>query len=470
MSGRIDRLKQTIKNNIAARKAGFLETIPSIRDLVELLGESRHVVNAALKELENEKVLICKPQKGFQINPAVKPGIAESIEIVFTENLRWQTAHWTRMVHNFEQLHPQYKVTPRFISDIAKVSEHIDSCRGKPVVIVHTPPELLSGGGHFIPIPEIERILGEPPAAVMMPGLEHFHSNNSLPYILQPPMLLIRKNRAEDTPDLDSWQHLFQWCSKEFGGQSVLPINTELLLQRIGLCRKVTPNEEQLRSYLATVAGLMRFVRKQKLYYVDLLSQDNFSQVRKILDEPLRVLNRNSFYYGAVAEFCKDRMIELYPPPLEKDGCIDVPVCQLSIAGSTCTQGSARLFQYILGRDNQTAMLKEFLGISPFRCWNQQVLEHPEEYPVNLDRIIRQLLEVPASQLLYEYQKKTDLQEFINCLVTDRLILPLLSGELTGREREQQEIDYICRTIVEKDHEINREHYVKSLRKQLLGD
>ena len=48
-------------------------------------------------------------------------------------------------------------------------------------------------------------------------------------------------------------------------------------------------------------------------------------------------------------------------------------------------------------------------------------------------------------------------------------MLPLLSGELTGRDHEQRTIDQICRTIMEKHHELKQEYYITSLRRQLLG-
>ncbi len=479
MSRRIDGLKKTIKNNIAAREIGFLDTIPSIRDLTLLLGESRHVVNAALKELEEEKVLVCQPQKGFRINPALNHNsnvpapvsAVETVEVIFTENLRWQTAHWTKMVKVFEKNNPGYKVMPRFLSNTEKAEEFINAGHGKPIVIVRTPPELFNGANHFIPVAEIERVLGEPllAGAEMMPGLDRLLRNDAMPYILQPSMLLVRKNNQSDIPALGSWGSLIEWCHEQYGERCVVPINTHLLLQRIGLWQKELLDETQLRSRLELVAGLMGLVRKYNLYYVDLLREDSFSQMRRILDGSVRVMNRNSFYFGAIAEQCREHNVEFYPLPLEENGFIDIPVCFAAIAGTACSQGAAKFFQFVLGRENQTAILAQFLGISPFRCWNQPVLDNPGKYPVNLNMVIRQILEVPEDKIIYEHRQFSELQDYINCLVTDKLILPLLAGEITGEADEQQAIDRISHAISEKTNEIKQIQYVKSLRQQLLG-
>ena len=57
MSKRIETVKQILKQKILQGEPGFLEGTPSIRELTALLNESRHVAAAALKELEEEKIL-----------------------------------------------------------------------------------------------------------------------------------------------------------------------------------------------------------------------------------------------------------------------------------------------------------------------------------------------------------------------------------------------------------------------------
>ena len=95
MSKRVDALKEKLRQRIVSGAAGYREGLPSLRELMQLFGESHHVVNSALKALEREGILLCQPYKGFQVArpyaaPVLVRSAAELNVIILEENI-WQT-------------------------------------------------------------------------------------------------------------------------------------------------------------------------------------------------------------------------------------------------------------------------------------------------------------------------------------------------------------------------------------------
>ncbi len=474
MSKRIETVKQILKQKILQGEPGFLEGTPSIRELTALLNESRHVAAAALKELEEEKILLCTPQKGFKVNPAFRavPTLdrrnAPDVEVVFTEDLPWQTDFWCRVIRKFEMLHPQWKIKPYFLPDPEKVRELLDLRRSHPVVIVRSPDELHSRGIGFVPISEIERNCGSGfRKEDIIPELQNLRLSDSMPYLLQPSMLFYRTVHGGEEPDTSSWLNLMKWAKRCCGSHSVMPVNTTLMLHSIGFFRRRAMNDAELREKLEELTALLSFIRDNELYSVDMRTTDRFEQARRLLIEHSGAAVKNSFYFGAFALKGETPPIGVHSLPLAADGSSEIPYCRISMAAPECTRPAAEFFGFILGETVQTALLKECHGLSPYRSSIQKVIDHPEIFHPGLASVASQVLNLPEHEDHMDHSNNSNVEEFITRLLTDRLFLPLLSSK-PAEEELARLLPELVTQIRENCEHIHRKQYMQNLRDLLL--
>ncbi len=474
MSKRIEAVKQILKQKILHGEPGFLESIPSIRELTALLNESRHVAATALKELEQENILLCTPQKGFKVNPAFRPlpsagqRNAPDVEVVFTEDLPWQTDFWCRVIRKFETLHPQWKIKPYFLPDPEKVRELLDLRRSHPVVIVRSPEELHNHGTGFIPISEIERNCGSGfHREDIIPELQNLRLSDSMPYLLQPSMLFYNMRTGGKEPDTSSWLNLMKWMKQSCGSHSVMPVNTTLMLHSIGFFRRRKMNDVELRKKLEELTGLLSFIRDNELYNVDMRISDRFEQARRLLIEHSGAAVKNSFYFGAFALKGETPTIGVHSLPLAADGSSEIPYCRISMAAPECTRPAAEFFGFILSETVQMALLKECHGLSPYRSYTQKVMEEPDSFLPGLASVTDQVLNLPEHEDHMDHGHSSGVEDFITQLLTDKLFLPLLSSKPSEEELEHLLPELVAQ-IRENCEHIHRKQYMKNLRDLLL--
>ena len=474
MSKRIETVKQILKQKILNGEPGFLEGTPSIRELTALLQESRHVTATALKELEQENLLLCTPQKGFKVNPAFRavPSAdrrnAPDVEVVFTEDLPWQTDFWCRVIRKFEALHPQWKIKPYFLPDPEKVRELLDLHRNHPVVIVRSPEELHNHGIGFIPVSEIERNCGNGfRKEDIIPELQNLRLSDSMPYLLQPSMLFYSTHAGGKEPDTSSWLNLMKWIKHSCGSHSMMPVNTTLMLHSIGFFRRRAMNDAELLEKLEELTELLAFIRDHERYYVDMQISDRFEQVRRLLIEHSGAAVKNSFYFGAFSLKGETPPIGIHALPLAADGSSEIPYCRISMAAPECTRPAAEFFGFILGETVQTALLKECHGLSPYRSYTQRVIDQPDAFQPGLASVARQVLNLPEHEEHMEHGHSSSVEDFLTQLLTDKLFLPLLSSKPTGEEVKRL-LPELAAQIRENCEHLHRKQYMKNLRDLLL--
>lgn len=474
MSKRIDAVKQILKQKILNGEPGFLEGTPSIRELTDLLNESRHVAATALKELEQENILFCTPQKGFKVNPAFRTlpstewRTGSDVEVVFTEDLPWQTDFWCRIIRKFETLHPQWKVKPYFLPDPEKVRELLDQRRNHPVVIVRSPEELHHCGIGFVPVSEIERNCGNGfRKEDIIPELQTLRLSDSMPYLLQPSMLFYTALPNQKLPDTSSWLNLMKWMKQSYGSHSVMPVNSTLMLHSIGFFRRQAMNDTELREKLEELTELLAFIQENELYNVDMQTSDRFEQTRRLLIDHSGAAVKNSFYFGAFSLKEETPPIGIHALPLAPDGSSEIPYCRISMAAPECTRPAAEFFGFILGETVQTALLKECHGLSPYRSCTKKVIEQPESFHPGLATVANQILNLPKQEEHMEGTHSSSIEDFLTQLLTDKLFLPLLSSK-PSREELAHLLPELITQIRENCEHLHRKQYMKNLRDLLL--
>ena len=117
---KIQEFIETLSALIQAGAPGFLDRLPSRRELAAQYGISPASVQIALQELEKRGLVTNYPQKGSRVNP--RPGCAvaaatareEVIEVTVFENLPHQTGFWLERFRSFEQKNPSCRIRARF--------------------------------------------------------------------------------------------------------------------------------------------------------------------------------------------------------------------------------------------------------------------------------------------------------------------------------------------------------------------
>ena len=117
---KIQEFIETLSALIQAGAPGFLDRLPSRRELAAQYGISPASVQIALQELEKRGLVTNYPQKGSRVNP--RPGCAvaaatareEVIEVTVFENLPHQTGFWLERFRAFEQKNPSCRIRARF--------------------------------------------------------------------------------------------------------------------------------------------------------------------------------------------------------------------------------------------------------------------------------------------------------------------------------------------------------------------
>ena len=473
MSKRIEGIKEQIRSRIDSGAAGFIDGIPSIRDLMNILGETRHVVNAALKDLEDQGFLLCTAQKGFRVNPALKKAPVEftqnSIRVVINEFMPWQIDFWCKIISRFEKLNAGCKVQPYFVRTEKQLAKILHASNGEPTVIIHYHDDHDSEVP-LVPLTEIRRVGGSDlHQDDLLPGLRHSSDPYTIAYQVQPAMVFYNcdKNAPQPTGNW-SLNEFLEWTRENFGAGSVGPINTNFLGEIMGLATVRQLDREVVRGKLERLIGAMAYVREHRLYNYNLTKPSQLQATRQLSTGVVDVIIRNSFYAKSIPSREEgNRPFSVYAAPLNEGACITPPLCYLAIAGLSCDKPSAEFFQYVLGEEAQLTMMRDGMGVSPFKRFGQKVIDNPAGVIPGFDSIVEQVMHRSCFSSQQEAAVDDKEKDFIVHLLTDKIILPVLSGKEDKNHKEMIE-DYIAR-LDEYYSSQPAEPQLEILRRQLLA-
>lgn len=473
MSKRIKDIKEQIRGRIDSGATGFIDGIPSIRDLMSILGESRHIVNAALKELEDQGFLLCTAQKGFRVNPVVKksPAISHksAIKVVVNEFMPWQIDFWCKVITAFEKLNPQYKVQPYFVRTEKQLAKILHAGNGEPTVIIH----FQDGDDNeipLVPLAEIKRLCGSDlNHDDLLPALQRVSDPYTIPYQIQPAMVFYNSGNNPPVPS-ENWSLIdfLKWVNDNFGRSSTSPINTNFLGEVMGIANVNQLDHKVIRGKLEYLIDAIVFVRDHQLFYYDSVPPSQVQTIRQLSTGSVNVAIKNSFYTRAILSGGPgNKSFSVFAPPLEDKAMVSPPLCRLAMAGLSCDQASAKFFQYILDEKTQLKMMKEGVGVSPFRSFGQKAVESPDELIPGFAAVVRQAMERSEFLSLQEHSVDSEEKKFITHLLTDKIILPVLTGTC-NRNYEKLISDYMTK-LDEFNSSLPAEPQMEILRKQLLA-
>lgn len=442
MSKRVDALKEKLRQRIATGAPGYRESLPSLRELMQLFGESHHVVNSALKELEREGILLCQPYKGFQVaQPQNPPGPVfaapeKELNVIILEDNVWQINFWCWVVKQFEAHCTNFRLVPRFLTDENAVIQFLaNTSQDDPAVVVHA-SEAIVNAGPTVPRPEIARVLGRPlPLANLLPGLLDPLHAYSIPYQIQPP-LLYYNIEGKDTSSYN-WQAgypaFLDWLERNCAPERFAPINIPMMLCALGLEGLILHSAAEIRNKLEFLQHIFaRFLDKR--FFNLHLPAGRFADLKQLATGGLDYAQRGSYCSGAAGLPENAGRIGLLPPPVQPDGRLIQPVPYAVIAGNRCTPAAAHFVEFLLSGEVQHTMMRQCLGFSPLDPVLRAAEAEPEQYPFNIAPIIGYIRhEYPKSLPGQIYQPESDYDFLIETL-TDRMVLPLLTGSANLRD------------------------------------
>lgn len=448
MSKRVENLKAKIIANIAARTPGFCESLPSLREQTQIFGESHHVVNVALKELEQEKIIRCIPYKGYKVIasfPAAGDGDAGEtppeggvIHVLVLENLVWQIDFWCSCIQMFEKENPQLCVTPYFIADRKAAASFLEGMKDGPVVAIGF-TENDGRGLPLVPRPEIARVSGQPlPVGDLLDDLIEPQDAFTVPYQIQPPILFCRKTldirNYDPTAGIDAF---LDWTAASYGSHSLSPLNIPLLLSALGMEPIYLLPPGKMAEKLRLLFRIVRKIRDNNLYHLG-LPAGVASDIKMIANGKLQCAIRGSYCAGASGYPKSADRVAILPPPEEPDGMLRQPVSRLAVIGSHCTSGAAAFFRFILGEKVQTMMMKNALGLSPFKSILDGAVRNPEAFSFNIAPIIDYAVRDHKKRLAAELPPyHEELSEKCADILIENLMLPVLTGKFDEEKQEE---------------------------------
>lgn len=471
MSKRIGNLKEELKKAINSGAPGFRESLPSLRELIPLYGESHHVVNTALKELEREGLIKCIPYKGYKVVGSEEQNSRKTeknsfINVLVVEDLIWQIDFWCECFKLFEKKHPGWKIKPHFISNTDTAIQFLNREMGtESTVIIHARSQFRAHCT-MVPRPEIERVSGRKlPVGDLLKGLLDPLDAFTFPYQIQAPLLFCRKKKNMTPYDWKKGYSAFlDWVRENYSREQLAPFNTQLFLSGMGCEKLELMPRESIRKKLSQLLKFLQKISRSKLINLN-LPPGLTSDLKQLHAGKLGCTVRGSYCAGAVDYPWSSDAIAIYPPPLEPDGKIPQPVSSLAIAGTHCTGESAEFFHFLLDREVQDRSMRACLGFSPLESCLDHALEHAAEYPFDIAGIIQYVkqesIRAPLlSSGIYGH-------DFITKILTDRLVLPLLTDSCPDAgahrildELEEELMQYAGKNNTDARHNALRRHFL----------
>src|SRR5258706_10043957 len=100
-------LRKQIQQCIDLGELGFIDRLPSQRDLAKRFNVSSFVVFEALKTLETMGMVRCMPRKGAVVlrKSLDAPRTRTVVNTLLRETRPWQVSYWYEVIARFEELH-----------------------------------------------------------------------------------------------------------------------------------------------------------------------------------------------------------------------------------------------------------------------------------------------------------------------------------------------------------------------------
>lgn len=423
---KIQEFIETLSALIQAGAPGFLDRLPSRRELAAQYGISPASVQIALQELEKRGLVTNYPQKGSRVNP--RPGCAvaaatareEVIEVTVFENLPHQTGFWLERFRAFEQKNPSCRIRARFCDSGSSAIPAGTRAALRLPRLAKRPPA--------VPLNEIfgnDRL-----DAVRREALEQFADwdwSLCLPYQVQMHAFVYRGSDRNPLVPAEG-ETVAAWLERvraALGRRSLLPPRNDWLAAACGVVDAVgrTPAGIETSEELYNYFNALAFYARQDLINHEISPEEPHA--------PLLQSGRLSGLIDFTHHWNSFRLLEpgngfqIAPLPYAAGATNGVFIARAALFGTaTVSAAERRFFEYLVSAEFQLAQMDALMGLSPFAGQLEtELLRAPK-----LAALIRQYRRQPFRRCTEAAW--TELGD----LLIDPVLLPLIAGEISTEE------------------------------------
>lgn len=422
---KIHEFIETIAELIRTGAPGFIDRLPSRRELAAQYGISPASVQIALQELEKRGLVTNIPQKGSRV--AVRPGAAgvatserrEVVEVTVFENLPHQTAFWLERFRDFERRNPGFEVRARFCDSKAAIPE------GTRVAL-----RLPRRDGLPPAVPLNEIFGNERFDRVRHSALAQFSDwdwSLFLPYQVQMHAFIYRGPDSNPlVPARD--ETVTAWLERVYarlGERSLLPPGKDWLAATCGLIETVGRSLRGIEKSpeLLTYFQALEFYARKNLINHE-ISPDE-PHARELRSGRLFGVADFSHHWHSFRLFEAGSEFQIAPLPHVRGTANDVFVaCAVLFGKEAVSSGERTLFKYLVSSEFQLAQMEFPVGLSPFA----EILDAERSRTPKLAALIEQYESCPLRYVPDEIWR-----EFSELLL-ESVLLPLVAGEISADE------------------------------------
>ena len=461
-------LRKLLQQCIDRGDPGFIDRLPSQRDLAKRFNVSSFVIFEALKALENEGLVRCMPRKGAQVvrKSSDAPVMKTTVQTLIRETRSWQVAFWYDVIAQFEQSHPHIKIQPHFAIDASSYHTHLSSAARENWVMLCVPQDSF---GEFprVPVNEIlEREEAESYRASFFKPLPEASAVFSMPYAFQPPAMIYKCKPDGDPPGISwTWEQCVQWSVKNFGRASLNTPLLMMLLESIGFLMHpdaVGGHDQNLARLKHLASTLLRFAETDVLLAKEMSTEE---MAESFNSGTLGAAFRTSFNWPGMG-LKKGGNLRVWPAPVETGGACCADAVNISMLGVRADPAAVEWFKYILSDEFQLLQMERGFALSPRAVCLQQVNADPQRFPPGFAELV-EFLRGPQGIVGLRTGISVETRRLLEQLIR-RLALPVLSREMNAqaanKECEQILLDWSAQR---KDNE--REERKRALHDALLG-
>lgn len=425
---KIQELIETIAELIRTGAPGFIDRLPSRRELAAKFDISPASVQIALQELEKRGLVVNIPQKGSRV--AAHPGLGgrtasaqvEPIEVTVFENLPHQTAFWLERFRDFERKNPAFEVRARFCDSKAAIPEGIR-------VALRLPQH--NGLPPAVPLNEI---FGNKRFDVVRhSALAQFYDwdwSLFLPYQVQMYAFIYRGPESNPlVPGRD--ETIIAWLERVhdlLGERSLLPPRNDWLAACCGVVDLVGRSLAGIESSreLSTYFNALAFYAQKKLINHEISPEDPHALL--LQSGRLAGLIDFTHHWNSFRLLESGNEFQIGPLPFASGATNGVFVAHAALFGTERVRPSEqRFFEYLVSPDFQFAQMDALMGLSPFL----ELLKKEQCRVSKLSPLIEQFQCQPFRRCSEE--PWTELSDRL----MEPVLLPLIMGEISAKEGER---------------------------------
>lgn len=441
MSKRVNQLKAKIAECIAAKTSGFKESLPSLRDLMQLFGESHHVVNAALKELEEDGILVCTPYKGFRLADKVQLSAdsAENlIDVIIMENNPWQVSFWYEVFEAFAKANPKWRIEPKFSSDEEWVIKTLNERKSEDAALVFHSCNEVNRRCQLIPRMEILRSQKRfRPMSDLLPGALDMMDVYSIPFQLQPPLLFSRRELDFSKYDYQQGLNAFARYISENSEERVLtPMAVSFMLSSLGMDDLFNVEPEELPHKLELFLNMLLKIYRNKIFRLT-LPQGLFADMKELEANNIKYSIRGSYCSGAAGLPWTFDKITVLPPPVSPEGRVFIPVSSAVMAGTRCTAGAVEFLNFVLSDETQMMMMSTAIGFSPCGKILDKAVNNKDQFKYDIVKVAEYIRHAVMRPMISSDTFMAQVDDKLVPLITDNLILPVFSSEISPEKEKE---------------------------------